>query len=185
MRAIGICPCSPRAGSHAHDRPTPRSVFPKPQSRRPRMPQRIPQCQGEISRPTRGPFPPGGSYGVRRCLSPTWRHFTCQPPLDATSHHERETPSGTNRGGLATSLRRRYFFFAAFILAGPQEDLLLFVVFFDMHAIVVPPLSSCDEWGYRRPVRFLAATLAAGFLVARAGCDAALNSSRMSSRNLS
>jgi hypothetical protein len=42
-------------------------------------------------------------------------------------------------------LRRRYFFFAAFILPDPQEDLLLFAGFFDMHAIVVPPLRG-DEW---------------------------------------
>ncbi len=35
---------------------------------------------------------------------------------------------------------RRYFFFAVFILSDPQEDLLLFAVFFDMHAIAVPPL---------------------------------------------
>ena len=98
-------------------------------------------------------------------------------------------------GGLAPSLCRRYFFFAAFILLDPQEDLLLFAIFFDMHAIAVPPLRSGDEWTYRRPVRFLPASftadflavdfLVADFLAARGVCGAALNSPRTSSRNLS
>ena len=80
-----------------------------------RMPQAVPQCQAETSR-----------VGL---------------PVDgrASLHHKHEAPSRFSRGGLTTS-RRRYFFFAAFILPDPQEDLLLFVVFFDMHAIAVPPL---------------------------------------------
>jgi hypothetical protein len=36
-----------------------------------------------------------------------------------------------------------YFFFAAFIFPEPHEDLLLFAGFFDMHAMVVPPLTGC------------------------------------------
>lgn len=67
---------------------------------------------------------------------------SCKSGLGPPAHGRRETrrPLGSCRGGVATSPCRRYFFFAAFILLGPQEDLLLFVVFFDMHAIAVPPL---------------------------------------------
>jgi hypothetical protein len=105
-------------------------------------------------------------------------------PSTENTRPPRELPRGPHDRSY-----RRYFFFAVFIVPDPQEDLLLFEVFFDMHAIAVPPLRS-DEWDYRRAVRFPTAAFTPGFLTtapfaARAGCAAALNSPSMSSRNLS
>jgi hypothetical protein len=114
-----------------------------------------------------------------------------------------EAPSGPCRGGsgLDPWIDGSYFFFAAFALLDPQEDLPLFATFFIPHAMLVPPFAPvCRRGRYRRPRRpvalalaaflaaafatFFAAFFTAGF-AACAGFATALNSPRMSSRNLS
>jgi len=123
--------------------------------------------------------------------------ITCNHPCDT------KPPRHGAEGALALtpSVDGSYFFFAAFFLPDPQEDLPLFPGFLIPHAMLVPPLYPVARRGrYRRPRRpfalalaaflgaafatFFAAFFTAGF-AARAGFATALNSPRMSSRNLS
>lgn len=115
--------------------------------------------------------------------------ITCNHPCDT------KPPRPHAEGALALTpwVDGSYFFFVAFALLDPQEDLPLFAGFFIPHAMPIPPFAPvCRRGRYRRPRRpfalalaaFLAAAFTAGF-AACAGFATALNSPRMSSRNLS
>ena len=123
--------------------------------------------------------------------------ITCNRPCDTKPPR----PHAEGALALTPSVDGFYFFFAAFALLDPQEDLPLFAAFFIPHAMLVPPFAPvCRRGRYRRPRRpfalalaallgtafatFFAAFFTAGF-TACAGFAAALNSPRMSPRNLS